>query len=467
MLPSAPQRRAHVRLFLILSIFLTLQAGCNDKAPVDAPEQQTGGQANADATEPPSRGDSSVPPASAPDAPPAEEATEGVAGPETTPDPADDKRLIDGPPASEEASAGSQPIPETDGMFPPNGADLLALLGQVSADARCRFPDRKGTWSRRLAGATWTPGLFPGDARQAFQLALTFDDGPDSRHTASLLDWLKQSNVHASFFVVGQQIQAQTYPLIQRILQEGHVLGNHSFRHDTAQTERTSEAWGDDYLLAEYRLTQIRVDMAYLAKSASEFRAWDRRIFGATGVNMTPTQSAQRWPEIETRYAAWLDEQGYSVLVPPARMVWARPPGGNPWFGPDTPESVDRRAHIARAMRVAGMAIVLWDIDTRDWWHLVHTPEAERGQAIAQSVEAEWARGGITLFHDRVPLDALSLLQVRAIDLPQALELVTLDALATHRFQCSPKELAAELHLQSVESAVESARRRALESGSD
>lgn len=359
--------------------------------------------------------------------------------------------------ASEETTSREE---EPDGVFPPDGADLLALLGQVSADAKCRFPDRRGSWSRRIAGATWTPGIFPGDARRAFQLALTFDDGPDSKHTEELLRWLKQADIQATFFVVGQQIHSGTYTLIQQILRDGHVLGNHSFRHDTAHTSHGAEVWGDDYLLAEYRFTQMRVDMAFLAKSAADFRAADRRIFGRDGLKMPPSESARQWPDIERRYAQWLGERGYAAIHPPARMLWARPPGGNPWFGPDTDEAVDQRAHIARAMRVAGMAIVLWDIDTRDWWHLVHTEEEMRGAAIADSVSAEWGRGGVTLFHDRVPLAALAELQQRAAALEHPLALVTLNTLAQQQFGCSVEELARELTLQNLDASVDAAHQR-------
>ena len=61
-------------------------------------------------------------------------------------------------------------------------------------------------------------------------LALTFDDGPDPRWTPAILDILKRENVPATFFIIGKNGQA--YPnLIQRIADEGHEIGNHSFTH--------------------------------------------------------------------------------------------------------------------------------------------------------------------------------------------------------------------------------------------
>ena len=62
------------------------------------------------------------------------------------------------------------------------------------------------------------------------KLALTFDDGPDPEWTPQILDILKAKGVKASFFVIGAN--AESYPdLVQRIVAEGHDLGNHTFTH--------------------------------------------------------------------------------------------------------------------------------------------------------------------------------------------------------------------------------------------
>lgn len=59
---------------------------------------------------------------------------------------------------------------------------------------------------------------------------LTFDDGP-SKLTGSVLDILKESKIQATFFVLGEQVQR--YPeFITRAVEEGHVLGNHTFNHN-------------------------------------------------------------------------------------------------------------------------------------------------------------------------------------------------------------------------------------------
>lgn len=61
-------------------------------------------------------------------------------------------------------------------------------------------------------------------------VALTFDDGPYPPYTGQILDVLKERQVPATFFVIGQN--AARYPdLIRRIAAEGHQLGNHTYNH--------------------------------------------------------------------------------------------------------------------------------------------------------------------------------------------------------------------------------------------
>lgn len=62
---------------------------------------------------------------------------------------------------------------------------------------------------------------------------LTFDDGPHPDITPWVLDQLKSSGLKATFFCVGENVQR--YPeIFQRILKEGHAVGNHSMRHENA-----------------------------------------------------------------------------------------------------------------------------------------------------------------------------------------------------------------------------------------
>ncbi|HYI57127.1 MAG TPA: polysaccharide deacetylase family protein [Microlunatus sp.] len=75
-------------------------------------------------------------------------------------------------------------------------------------------------------------GSFPyAGAVQDQRLALTFDDGPNEPWTSQILDTLRDRRVPGTFFQVGRC--AQRHPEVtRRVVDEGHVLGNHSMTHE-------------------------------------------------------------------------------------------------------------------------------------------------------------------------------------------------------------------------------------------
>ena len=73
--------------------------------------------------------------------------------------------------------------------------------------------------------------MLPG---RAFHVALSFDDGPHPEHTPRILDGLGALGLSATFFAVGEHA-ARHGALIQRIVSEGHDLGNHGHRHLSAR----------------------------------------------------------------------------------------------------------------------------------------------------------------------------------------------------------------------------------------
>ena len=74
-------------------------------------------------------------------------------------------------------------------------------------------------------------GSFPYAAETEERVvALSFDDGPNEPYTSRLLDTLDQYDVKATFFQVGRC--AQRFPsTTRRVVESGHVLGNHSYSH--------------------------------------------------------------------------------------------------------------------------------------------------------------------------------------------------------------------------------------------
>lgn len=75
---------------------------------------------------------------------------------------------------------------------------------------------------------------------------LTFDDGPTPGVTDWVLDKLKQYNAKATFFCIGKNVAAHPQ-LYQRIIQEGHEVGNHSYNHLNGW-KYTSNAYAQDVM---------------------------------------------------------------------------------------------------------------------------------------------------------------------------------------------------------------------------
>lgn len=72
------------------------------------------------------------------------------------------------------------------------------------------------------------------------KIALTFDDGP-GQYTEELLDGLRDRNVKASFFLVGENAQSHK-DLILRMKEEGHLIGNHTYSHVMLTSVSNEEA---------------------------------------------------------------------------------------------------------------------------------------------------------------------------------------------------------------------------------
>ena len=65
---------------------------------------------------------------------------------------------------------------------------------------------------------------------EAPRVALTFDDGPNARYTPLLLEGLRKRNIHATFFLLGENIPENEELLLQ-MQKDGHLIGCHTWSH--------------------------------------------------------------------------------------------------------------------------------------------------------------------------------------------------------------------------------------------
>ena len=87
-----------------------------------------------------------------------------------------------------------------------------------------------GAWGMFGASSPLFGGVVDGKRIRKDVVALTFDDGPSPDTTPRILDILRAEGVRATFFVLGKH--AEQHPeIVERIVREGHELGNHGYDH--------------------------------------------------------------------------------------------------------------------------------------------------------------------------------------------------------------------------------------------
>jgi peptidoglycan/xylan/chitin deacetylase (PgdA/CDA1 family) len=135
-------------------------------------------------------------------------------------------------------------------------------------------------------------------------IAFTFDAGSDAGYTAQILDTLTANGIHASFGMTGKF--AETYPdLVQRMVNEGHTLINHSYDH---------------------------------------------KSFTGSSTNLPPLTQAERWEELD-RTEAIIDQLTGGTTLP-----YFRPPYGD--YDDSVNEDVGARGYAYN---------IMWTLDSRGW----------------------------------------------------------------------------------------------------
>ena len=119
-------------------------------------------------------------------------------------------------------------------------AIALTVLGVVRVFYEAAVPTASWGLSFRQEGSApvGTAGMeqlrqydaaYLGDTREKV-LYLTFDAGYENGCTEQVLDTLKKHQVSAAFFLVGNYIERNA-DLVRRMVEEGHIVGNHTMHH--------------------------------------------------------------------------------------------------------------------------------------------------------------------------------------------------------------------------------------------
>ncbi|HEX3979395.1 MAG TPA: polysaccharide deacetylase family protein [Solirubrobacteraceae bacterium] len=176
-------------------------------------------------------------------------------------------------------------------------------------------------------------------------VALTFDDGPHPEGTPAVLEALAAAGAHATFFVIGEQVQRRP-ELVRRILAEGHVVALHGYRH-RLQLRLTPAVVSDD----------IRRGAAALQDATGLAPGWHRPPFG---IYSPAGLRAVR-------------EAGLSPLL------WSR--WGKDWRKFTTPRRIVRRTTRAA---IGGDVILLHDADFYSARHSYRRTVAALGPLLSE-----------------------------------------------------------------------------------
>lgn len=124
-----------------------------------------------------------------------------------------------------------------------------------------------------------------GGNTDSMKIALTFDDGPHPKKTDAILNLLKEYGIHATFFVIGQNVSY--YPdVLKREVEGGHEIGNHTYHHvllsKISEKEAEAELQKTEDIIRETANYETRLfrppEGAYTQSALQPFEHTDYRV---------------------------------------------------------------------------------------------------------------------------------------------------------------------------------------------
>ncbi|ANH84070.1 polysaccharide deacetylase [Niabella ginsenosidivorans] len=119
------------------------------------------------------------------------------------------------------------------------------------------------------------------------EIAISFDDGPLEKYTPEVLAVLKAHHVPATFFCIGYRV-AEREALLQQIIAEGHIVGNHSYYHDF---------WFDMHT-AKKMQAEMQQMQDLVHRLTGKYMKWFRPPYGVTNPNVRKAVQAMGYTAI-------------------------------------------------------------------------------------------------------------------------------------------------------------------------
>ena len=99
---------------------------------------------------------------------------------------------------------------------------------------------------------------------------LTFDEGYEAGYTPKILDTLKENNVKATFFITAHYLNTET-DLVKRMIDEGHIVGNHTVNHKSMPTLTEQQINSEIMDLHKAIYEKFNYEMKYMRPPMGEY----------------------------------------------------------------------------------------------------------------------------------------------------------------------------------------------------
>lgn len=125
-------------------------------------------------------------------------------------------------------------------------------------------------------------GIYVGNSEKKY-VYLTFDEGYENGYTNQILDILKKCNVPAAFFITGDYLKTSG-DIVERIIKEGHILGNHTATHPSIPTLKSEDKIKEELKSLEEKVLDIYgYKMTYFRPPMGEFSEYSMNVINNMG----------------------------------------------------------------------------------------------------------------------------------------------------------------------------------------
>lgn len=128
---------------------------------------------------------------------------------------------------------------------------------------------------------------------------LTFDDGPTTKATSTILDILEEEDIKASFFVVGKHVR-ENPELVKREFEEGHYIANHGYSHSNQKLYANQNSF-----IAEVKNTDIAIGEAIGIPNYSSHVFRFPNGFMSPNYKTYKKQAVQSLEQMDYTYVDW------------------------------------------------------------------------------------------------------------------------------------------------------------------